>query len=79
MPTAKPSAPTDNFESLIGELDALVTAMEGGQLPLEEALDKYQRGVELIKQCQVRLDTAEQRIKVLEGEDLQPFAPAGDK
>ena len=73
MPNPQTMPAADNFETLVSELDAIVLAMEAGNLPLEDALNKYQRGVELIKQCQAKLSAAEQRIKILEDETLTPF------
>lgn len=46
-------------------LEDLVARMEAGDLPLEESLQEYQRGVELIRACQSALDEAQQRIERL--------------
>lgn len=67
-----------NFEALLGELEAIVTSMESGKMPLDDALDQFQRGTELLRECQKTLDTAEARIKVLENgmlRDLDANAP----
>ncbi len=53
------------FEAQLEELDGIVTALEDGRLPLEEALALYERGMRLAKACQDRLDTAELRVRRL--------------
>ncbi len=65
----QPSAPPD-FETSLGELERIVATMESGQMPLNEALAAYQRGVGLLRQCQQTLASAETQIKVLEQESL---------
>jgi exodeoxyribonuclease VII small subunit len=64
-----------DFETALAELEALVAAMEGGSLPLEQSLAAYRRGVELTQICQDRLSQAEQQVKVLEGGLLRPMDP----
>jgi exodeoxyribonuclease VII small subunit len=75
MPPAakKPTAPAD-FESALTELDALVERMESGQLPLEEALVSYKRGMELLQFCHKTLNAAQQQVRILEGETLKLFS-----
>ena len=71
------SPPPENltFEKALEELEALVSRMEDGKLPLEESLAAYQRGAELIKFCESRLTDAQARIAVLEGDQLRDLAP----
>lgn len=74
----QPAEPRTFQESLL-ELERMVHELEDGQLGLEEALDRYEKGVSLIKSCYQRLRQAEQRIALLAGIDeeqqpiLQPF------
>jgi len=68
------SAPK-TFEAAISELETIVRQMETGALPLEQALEQYQRGINLLRHCQDRLDAAEQQIRILEGGALVPFHP----
>lgn len=73
-PTASSAAtatPPDNFESALNELERIVQTMEEGEMPLENALTAYQRGITLLQFCQERLSAAEQTIKVLENGQLQ--------
>ncbi|MDX2218152.1 MAG: exodeoxyribonuclease VII small subunit [Burkholderiales bacterium] len=60
-----------NFEAAMAELEGLVERMDAGQLPLEESLQAYQRGVVLLKYCEKVLADAEQRVKVLDGDQLK--------
>ena len=72
------STPTTTFEADLSELERLVAAMESGELPLEESLAHYQRGIALLRQCRTTLEAAEQRISILEGEQLQDLAAKAD-
>ena len=47
--------------------------MEGGQLPLDQLLDSYQRGAELLEFCRARLEAVEEQVKVLEDGQLKPW------
>lgn len=69
-----------DFESALAELEALVTKMEDGALALDDSLLAYQRGVELARICQQRLDLAEEQVRVLQGSLLKPLddAPCED-
>ncbi len=74
--TSKPSVPPETFEAALAELERIVATMEGGQLPLAEALAAYQRGAVLLQYCQAALKDAEQQVQVLERGVLKAFAPA---
>lgn len=65
-----------NYEAALAELEALVAAMEGGQLPLDGLLESYRRGAELLEFCRGRLEAVEQQVKVLEDGTLKPWAPS---
>ena len=73
----KSATPPKTFEAAVSELEAIGQEMESGNLPLEDALARYQRGVALLRHCQSTLSAAEQRVKVLEGEALVDL-PVGD-
>ncbi len=59
-----------SFEQALAELESIVAAMERDDLPLESALASYQRGVELLRHCQGTLAAAEQKIRILENDQL---------
>ena len=65
-----------SYEDALAELERLVAAMEGGQLPLERLLESYQRGAELLEFCRSRLEAVEQQVKVLEDGQLKPWTAA---
>ena len=54
-----------NFEKSLDHLTTLVEQMEQGNLPLEESLKSFEKGVRLIRECQKALETAEQKVKIL--------------
>jgi exodeoxyribonuclease VII small subunit len=70
-PADAPAAPP-TYEQAVAELDRLVQQMEGGQLPLDQLLDGYRRGAELLAFCRARLQAVEQQVRLLEDGPLQP-------
>ncbi|MSO45680.1 MAG: exodeoxyribonuclease VII small subunit [Acidobacteria bacterium] len=65
-----------DFEAAIAELEAVVKKLEDGDIPLEQSLALYERGVQLSRFCHARLEAAERRIDILsERGELKP-APA---
>jgi len=70
---AKHSAAPASFEAALAELEEIVAAMEGGQLPLRESLVAYKRGAELLQYCQSTLKDAEQQVQVFEKGLLKAF------
>jgi exodeoxyribonuclease VII small subunit len=65
-----------DFEAAIAELESIVKKLEEGDLPLEQSLALYERGVQLSRFCHARLEEAERRIEILnERGELKP-APA---
>lgn len=70
------------FETAMAELEEIVHRLESGELPLEDALRLYERGVLLVRGCSAALDRAEERLQVLsldaEGRPvLQPLEEPG--
>lgn len=67
------------FEHALAELERIVRSLEDGSATLDESLALYERGVNLLKQCQGQLRVAEQQITLLTGLDdegkptTQPF------
>jgi exodeoxyribonuclease VII small subunit len=63
---SKAAAPADsNFETAMERLEKIVEQMESGKLPLEELIVRYEEGMNLVKICQERLATAEQKIEII--------------
>ncbi|MBB4845485.1 exodeoxyribonuclease VII small subunit [Paucibacter oligotrophus] len=57
----------------MAELEQLLAGMEAGQLPLDQLLESYRRGAELLGFCRAKLQAVEQQVKVLEGEGLKQW------
>lgn len=59
-----------SFEAALARLEQIVSLLEGGKAHLEESLSLFEEGVGLVKLCNSKLDSAEQKVKVLAtGED----------
>lgn len=73
----KPS--TQSFESGLTELEAVVKELESGDLPLERALELFEKGVALSEGCRKQLEEAETRVEMLVRKNdkvqPQPFQP----
>ena len=66
MTTKAKAAGTDlNFETAMDRLEKIVEQMESGQLPLEDLIVRYEEGMNLVKVCQERLASAEQKIEII--------------
>ncbi len=53
------------FEQKMDRLEAIVKAMERGDVPLDESLKLFQEGTALVDQCTKLLDVAEQKVKII--------------
>ena len=66
-----------DFEAAIAELESIVKKLEEGDLPLEQSLALYERGVQLSRFCHAKLEAAERRIEVLSDRgELKPAPPS---
>lgn len=57
------------FEQTLTQLEGLVTQLESGDLPLDEALRLFEQGVQLTRECQKALESARLRVQVLTQQD----------
>ena len=68
-----------DFEAALNELEGLVRKLETGDLPLNESLDEFKRGIELTRHCQDVLDKAQLSVEQLMNIDDEasgkPFDP----
>ena len=71
--TRQTAAPT-SYEQAVGELERLVQQLESGQMTLDDTLQAYARGAELLRYCRERLQAIEQQVQVLDGTELKPYA-----
>jgi exodeoxyribonuclease VII small subunit len=64
---------------MLKELEALVSRLEQGELPLDESLRQFERGIELTRACASALRAAEQKVEILLERDADaqpvPFEP----
>lgn len=72
------------FEESLAELEGVVRRLEQGELPLEDSLAVFERGMTLVKQLSKRLEEIERRVEVLLERDdgtssLRPLDDAGDE
>jgi exodeoxyribonuclease VII small subunit len=66
-----PESDQPSFEDALGRLEEIVHALEGGELGLNEALERYEEGVKLLRQSYDLLQRAERRIELLSGIDAE--------
>jgi exodeoxyribonuclease VII small subunit len=78
--SAAAAAESLSFEGALEQLEDTVGRLEEGEMPLEEALELFEAGVRLSRQCTTTLETAEKRIEILvadRGQDVglksEPF------
>ncbi len=74
---------SQTFESSLAELEQIVSEMESGDLPLQQALALFERGVHLSRYCQQQLNDAERKVELLvKGQDgnilTMPFTSEND-
>ena len=72
------------FEDCLTRLEQIVSALDAGNLPLEESLKVFEEGVALARQCTRYLDEAERRIEQLARDDAgvlttRPFTWESDE
>ena len=72
----KNSKTPPNYETAVAELETIVNQMESENLTLEQSLNAYKRGAELLKICQQSLTEAEQQVRIVsEKNQLSAFSP----
>ncbi len=54
-----------NLEKSLSDLEALIEELEGGDLPLDRAMKKFEEGIKLTRDCQAALKEAEQKVEIL--------------
>ena len=54
-----------SFEKSLADLEQIVGKLENGDLPLEESLELFEKGIKLSRECRERLTNAERRIEIL--------------
>jgi exodeoxyribonuclease VII small subunit len=71
------------FEEALAKLEQIVSQIEAGKVSLEESIEKYAEGIDLIKQCRIILDSAEKKIQLLSkagnGDELESAGELTDE
>ena len=73
MARSSPVKDPASYEQALAELDQLLQRMEAGQLPLDQLLDSYRRGADLLAFCRQRLQAVEEQVKLLEDGQLKAW------
>lgn len=55
-----------SLEEMLLKLEEITMELEAEELPLEEAFEKYRKGMELLKKCNAAVDTVEKKLQILE-------------
>jgi exodeoxyribonuclease VII small subunit len=75
----KKAAKKIDFEKSFAELENLVKILEDGDIPLEDALKNFERGIQLTQSCQKALTEAQQKVQILMNDNdndvLEDFKP----
>lgn len=69
MTEAKTETKEVAFEAALKDLETIVGRLESGQLPIDQAIEEFERGLALLKTCRGRLESAELRVKELLADD----------
>ncbi len=74
----QPAGGGPSFEEALARLEDIVRRLEGGDLPLEESIRRFQEGMALARLCSAKLDEAERRLEQLLGDTdgeaiVEPF------
>jgi exodeoxyribonuclease VII small subunit len=72
------------YDALVTKLERVVAELEGGQLTLEQSIERFADGVRLAREASRKLDDAERRVELLVrgadgGEEAVPFEPEAGK
>jgi len=75
---------TESYDVLVTRLEKVVGELEGGQLTLEQSIEKFAEGVRLARDATRKLDEAEARVEMLVrtadgGDERVPFEPTSTK
>lgn len=56
----------ETLEEIFAKLDTIVEKLEEGETSLEDSFRLYQKGMEMLKQCNDKIDTVEKQVLILE-------------
>ncbi len=76
---AEDPKPAASFEAGLAELESVVKQLESGDLPLDKALELFEKGMQVSEACRKQLEEAETRVEILTrrggGVQAEPFKP----
>lgn len=78
MPRKKSSTPPKDepgFEEAVAELEKIVSALEEDSLPLEEMVERFEQGTNLLRRCEEVLGSARKRLKTIAARDSAASSP----
>lgn len=82
-PAAVPEEENVSFEAAMEQLESIVSRLESGDVPLEQAIELFQQGMKLSHLCSGKLDQVERKIEMLVEENgaygKKPLAPLNDE
>lgn len=71
-----------SFEESLGELERIIADLEQGDISLDDALKQFERGINLVRNSQAKLEQAQQKVAILLKQDenapLSPYAVEGE-
>ncbi|NHN28828.1 exodeoxyribonuclease VII small subunit [Paenibacillus agricola] len=74
---------TLSFEQAMDKLEQIVASLEGGDVPLEQAIELFQEGMKLSQLCGSKLEQVEHKIEILMEQEgglvKKPFNPAAEE
>lgn len=74
-------ADSPSIDAILGGLETVVRELEGGELPLERALERFEEGIRLARQGSRMLDAVEERVEMLlaERDEVVPLTPEAER
>ncbi len=64
----------ESFEELMAELEEITNKLENEKLPLDESVKLFEKGIEISKKCNTKLDNAEKKITILLNADSEKMS-----
>ena len=79
-----PRATSNEFEKAFGELEQIVKRLESEELPLDESLELFEKGIRLSRFCNQKLEEVEKKIELILADSkgqpkTEPFEPEDDE
>jgi len=71
-----PQPDGSSFEQEIAEVEKIIDRIESGEMGLEDQIEQYARGAEMLKRCRAVLDRCEQRVEEITAQLDKPARPA---